>query len=180
MKMDHEGYVRAAEYWKKKDAESVKMPHDKLLTAAEEYINANNTCALATAAGGFVRCTPIEYTYHDGAFWMFSEGGLKFAALEENKNVCLAIFDKFGSFAGLKGMQVTGVAEIIEPFSEEYNTAAEYRKISLDMLRKMPNPMNLIKIVPSEIEFINSDFKKQDCDIRQKLILRKEKEAGGE
>lgn len=169
--MDHEGYIKAAEYWKKKDADSVKMPQDKLLSAVEEYINANNTCALATAAGSFVRCTPIEYTYHDKAFWMFSEGGLKFAALEENKSVCLAIFDKFGSFAGLKGMQVTGAAEIVEPFSKEYNTAAEYRKISLDMLKKLPQPMNLIKVTPSEIEFINSEFKKQGYDTRQKLVF---------
>lgn len=62
----------------------------------EEYILANKTCALATGAGEFVRCTPIEYTYHHGAFWMFSEGGEKFAALEKNKNVCLAIFVNIG------------------------------------------------------------------------------------
>lgn len=169
--MDHEGYKNAAEYWQKKDAESVKMPREELLPAAEKYINENNTCALATAAGDLVRCTPIEYIYRDGAFWLFSEGGLKFAALEKNKNVCLAIFDKFGSFAGLKGMQVTGTADVIEPFSEEYNKAAEYRKIPLDALKKLPQPMNLIKIIPSEIEFINSDFKKQGYDVRQKLVF---------
>ncbi len=46
--------------------------------AVEEYIQANNTCALATAAGDFVRCTPLEYTYHDDCFWIFfSEGGEK-------------------------------------------------------------------------------------------------------
>ena len=28
----------------------------------EEYIRANNTCALATGAGSYVRCTPIEYS----------------------------------------------------------------------------------------------------------------------
>ena len=171
MAMDHEGYKNAAEYWKNKDAQSVKMPREELLPAAEKYINENNTCALATAADGFVRCTPIEYTYHDGAFWMFSEGGLKFAALDKNKNVCIAIFDKFGSFAGLKGMQVTGTADVVEPFSKEYDKAAEYRKIPLDALKKLPRPMNLIKIIPTEIEFLNSDFKKQGYDVRQKLVF---------
>ena len=95
--LSHEEYEAAASYWKKKDAESVKLDEAKLKKAVEKYILANKTCALATGAGEFVRCTPIEYTYHHGAFWMFSEGGEKFAALEKNKNVCLAIFDKYKS-----------------------------------------------------------------------------------
>ena len=34
----------------------------------EDYIQRGNTCALATGAGDYVRCTPIEYSYHDGCF----------------------------------------------------------------------------------------------------------------
>lgn len=116
-----------------------------------------------------MRCTPIEYTYHHGAFWLFSEGGEKFSALEKNKNVCLAIFDKYEGFGKLKGMQVSGVAELVKPFSDEYNAAAEFRKIPLDALKKMPHTMNLIKVQPKKIEFLNSDFKKDGADSRQKL-----------
>nr|WP_295272335.1 pyridoxamine 5'-phosphate oxidase family protein [uncultured Blautia sp.] len=167
--LSHEEYEEAASYWKKKDAESVKLDEAKLKKAVEEYILANKTCALATGAGEFVRCTPIEYTYHHGAFWMFSEGGEKFAALEKNKNVCLAIFDKYEGFGKLKGMQVAGEAELVAPFSDEYNAAAEFRKIPLDALRKMPHTMNLIKVQPKKIEFLNSDFKKDGADSRQML-----------
>ena len=145
------------------------MDKTQLKQAIEEYILANKTCALATAAGDFVRCTPIEYTYHHGAFWMFSEGGEKFYALEKNKNVCLAIYDKYEGFGKLKGMQVTGVAEIVAPFSGEYNAAAEFRKIPLDALKKMPHTMNLIKVYPKKIEFLNADFKKDGADSRQML-----------
>lgn len=96
--LSHEEYERAANYWKEKDAQSKKLDQDALKKAVEEYIQANNTCALATAAGDFVRCTPLEYTYHDDCFWIFSEGGEKFYALEKNKNVCLVIFDKYEGF----------------------------------------------------------------------------------
>ena len=153
--LSHEEYEAAASYWKKKDAESVKLDEAKLKKAVEEYILANKT--------------PIEYTYHHGAFWMFSEGGEKFAALEKNKNVCLAIFDKYEGFGKLKGMQVTGEAELVAPFSDEYNAAAEFRKIPLDALKKMPHTMNLIKVQPKKIEFLNSDFKKEGADSRQML-----------
>ena len=92
-----------------------------------------------------MRCTPLEYTYHDDCFWIFSEGGEKFYALEKNKNVCLVIFDKYEGFGKLKGMQVTGLASIVEPFSQEYVQAADFRKIPLKALEKMLHPMNLIK-----------------------------------
>ena len=100
---------------------------------------------------------------------MFSEGGEKFAALEKNKNVCLDIFDKYEGFGKLKGMQVTGEAELVAPFSDEYNAAAEFRKIPLDALKKMPHTMILIKVQPKKIEFLNSDFKKDGADSRQML-----------
>ena len=165
--MTHEDYVTASEHWKKKDAEGIKMDETDLKKAIEKYIKENNTCALATGYGEFVRCTPIEYTYHDGAFWMFSEGGEKFIALENNKNVCLAIFNKYEGFGNTKGMQVTGKAEIVELFSEEYEADAKFRKISIDVLKKFPEPMSLIKVVPSEICFLNSDFKKAGYSNRQ-------------
>ena len=94
----------------------------------------------------------------------------KFYALEKNKNVCLVIFDKYEGFGKLKGMQVTGLASIVEPFSQEYVQAADFRKIPLKALEKMPHPMNLIKIKPKKIEFVNSDFKKDGADSRQTLI----------
>lgn len=167
--MNHEEFRQAAGLWQKRDAAGVKMERESLLAAMEEYIRANNTCALATCCGAFVRCTPIEYTFHDGAFWMFSEGGLKFAALEENPNVCIAVYDKYEGFGKLNGMQITGTAEIVEPFSREYCSAAEFKKIPIESLKKLPFPMYLIKITPKHIDFLSSSFKSRGFDSRQAL-----------
>ena len=165
--MNHQEFQAAAEYWNKKDAESVKMDPSELLRITEDYIQANNTCALATGSGSFVRCTPIEYLYHDRAFWMFSEGGQKFVGLEYNSNVSLAIFDQFEGFGKLKGMQVTGTTEIIEPFSQEYLRIAELKRLSPETLRKLPHQLILLCIVPTRIDFLYSDFKNYGCASRQ-------------
>ncbi len=166
-------YEQAIHHWDAKDAESVHMPQQALREEVLTYIQTKNTCALATGADTFIRCTPIEYTYHDDAFWMFSEGGKKFIGLEKNCNVCLAIYDAYDGFGNLKGAQVTGVATVVEPFSDEYNHAAEYKKIPLAALQKLPEPMNLIKVIPTEIDFLNSDFKKNGYASRQKLVFDK-------
>lgn len=65
-------YKKAASYWIEKDEKTVSMDHDALLTRVEKFISVHNTCALATGWGDFVRCTPIEYNYKDGRFWLFS------------------------------------------------------------------------------------------------------------
>ncbi len=91
--MTHDQFKKAADYWKNKKQNA--MPEERLKKTVLEYISSNNTCALATGTGDYVRCTPIEYSYHDGKFWMFSEGGEKFIGLEKNENVCLAIYDKY-------------------------------------------------------------------------------------
>lgn len=164
-------YRKAQNYWKEKEAASVKMDADVLRKKITEYINANNTCALATGADGFIRNTPIEYSYHDGCFWMFSEGGEKFIGLEKNPNVCIAIFDKYAGFGTLKGLQVMGTAQVVEPFSDEYNAHAAVKKIPLSALQKLNPPMNLIKVRPIRADFLNSDFKQDDFDSRQHLVF---------
>jgi len=67
-------------------------------------------------------------------------------------------------------MQVSGKAEVVEPFSEEYNAAAEFKKIPIAALKKMPHPMNLIKVTPERIQFLNSDFKEKGVDVRQEIL----------
>lgn len=169
--MKQTDYETAARYWEEKDAHSIKMDPTTLQKAVEAYILANNTCALATGAGDFVRCTPIEYSYHDGCFWMFTEGGKKFVGLAQNPNVCLAIFDKYEGFGTLHGMQVTGKAELVEPFSKQYNAHAAYKKIPLTALQKLSSPMHLLRVRPERIEYLCSDFKEQGYASRQMLIL---------
>ena len=161
----------AARYWEEKDASSVKLDQAKLKTMLETYIQSNNTCALATGTGDYVRCTPIEYSYHDGCFWLFSEGGKKFIGLAHNPNVCLAVFDKYEGFGKLHGVQVMGKAELIEPFSAPYLAHAEYKKIAPEFLKKMKSPMHLICIHPVRIDCLFSDCKELGCDARQTLVL---------
>lgn len=165
--MTQEQFKQAAEYWNKKDRKL--MPEEQVKEVVENYISDNNVCALATGTGDYVRCTPLEYSYHDGKFWIFSEGGEKFIGLAKNQNVCLAIFDGYDGFHNLKSIQVMGKAEIIEPFSERYNAHAQYKKIPISALEKLVTPMNLICVTPTKIEALFSDFKKDGYDVRQTL-----------
>lgn len=164
-------YKKAACYWIEKDAEGVHMDDEMLRVKVDEFIFAHNTCALATGCGDFIRCTPIEYTYRDGKFWILSEGGLKFCGLEGNKNVCLAIYNSFTSFNQLEGMQIMGTAEMVESWSDEYLEFLAYKNIKAENLKKLPVTLYLIKVAPTNIDFLCSEFKTLGVDSRQHLCL---------
>lgn len=160
---------KAAAYWQEKEKEDTALERSVLLEKAEQFIRAHNTCALATGSGDFVRCTPIEYTYKDGNFWMFSEGGLKFKALEHNKNVCLAIFESYTGPGVLAGMQVSGKAETVEPWSAPYRELLAYKKIPEEALKKLTHPMYLLRVHPTRIDVLDTSFKQLGGSVRQHI-----------
>lgn len=173
--MTTEEYKKAADFWKIKECE--EMPVEQLKPVVEEFLCNNAVCALATGTGDCVRCTPLEYSFHDGQFWIFTEGGEKFIGLETNKNVSLAVFEKNPDFAELKSVQVMGTAKLIEPMSAEYIAHAKYKKIPVAALQKLAdqgNPMHLLCITPIRMDVLFSDFKKQGYDSRQKLDFTQE------
>ena len=163
-------YEKAANYWIERDAESVQMPKEALKIRISSFIAEHNTGALATSTvDGFVRNTPIEYTYVDNMLYMFSEGGLKFKCLKENKNVSLAIFDTYVGFGKLKSLQIQGVVDLVEPFTEEYLKIMEIKKIPEKGMRKLARPMSLIKVTPVCFDYLDSELKKENYASRQHI-----------
>lgn len=160
---------QAATYWQTKDQTAIHMDRSALLAEAERFIKAHNTCALATGWDTRVRCTPIEYTYWKGRFWMLSEGGKKFLSLAHNLQVSLAIYDAFATFQDLGGMQVDGTAVLVEPWTEEYCALLQHKKIPESALRGLDHPMYLICVQPAHIDFLCGAWKEKGFSSRQAL-----------
>lgn len=165
--MTPEEYRTAANYWTSRENDAGRMPKGELEGAIDAFLGSHNTCALACGSGDFVRCTPLEYSWRNGAFWIFSEGGLKFKALGENKNVSLAVFEPYGGFGKLASAQVTGTAEVVDPESCEFARAAQAKGIRPEALERVKGMLHLIKVAPSRIDFLSSDLKEQGYDSRQ-------------
>lgn len=148
-----------------------KLNRKELFEEINKFIINNNTCALATGIGDYVRNTPIEYTYYNNNFYFISEGGSKFKGILQNSNVSIAIFDKYTSMNQLKGMQVTGESEIIPCWSEEYIQVINFKGLNINVLRNLPVNLNLIKVVPQAYEFLNTDFKEKGADSKQYYLV---------
>lgn len=169
--MNHEGFQQAARYWMDKARSSAQMPQDKLIQCIEGFLISHNTCALACAVDDFVRCTPLEYSYRGGAFWIFSEGGLKFYALERNRNVSLAVYDPYAGFGKLHSAQISGIADIVDPDDVAFAEAARDKGIQDAALPKIKRMLHLIRVNPQQIDYLCSELKDQGFDARQHIEL---------
>lgn len=165
--MTHEEYQQAASYWTDKEATASRMPDEELRREVDAFLSSHNTCALACGWGDFVRCTPLEYAWRDGAVWIFTEGGLKFRALEHNPAVSLAVFEPYGSPKGLMGAQVSGVAQVVDPESDDFAEAVRARGIADAMLPKVRTMLHLLRIVPTRVDYLDSSLRARGYDARQ-------------
>lgn len=162
-------YEQAAEFWEKRDTSGAKAPDAR--ERLEAFLATRHVCALATGAGDAVRCTPIEYGWRDGAFWLFSEGGRKFACLARNPHVSLAVFDTGTEYGALHSAQIQGTATIVEPESEEFQRALSAKHIPEEAARRAGDRLHLIKVVPEEADFLDSGLRRDGYDIRQHIVF---------
>lgn len=163
-----ENVVEVAEKFKLiMKATNSKVSNNILKEEIEKFILSHNTCALATGIGEFVRCTPIEYQYHEGNFYIITEGGMKFKGILQNKAVSMSIADNYENMQNVKGLQISGVAELVPLFSEEYLEVFKSKGIQLSTLEKLPINLYAIKVIPQKYEFLNADFKKNNFDSKQ-------------
>ena len=159
-------YEAAAEFWLEKDKDAVKMPPDDLRKELDSFLKGEKVCTLAVADGGFIRCTPLTYTYREGRFYIFSEGGLKFRALAKNKNVALEVHAEYHGLGSAKSVQVTGEALVIGADDEDFITRAGMNGASL---KKMG--LILIVVTARKLEYLNSELRKRGYCPRQQLDM---------
>ena len=150
-----------------KDCPKAVMDEKKLLHFSEEFLVNHDTCSLSTGYGQRVRATPVEYRYQEGFLYILSEGGEKFANILLNPQVSVAIFNEFQGMNQLRGMQITGIAELIETGSKEYLDFLSLRNLKYEQVLKLPVVLHLIRIRICKMEFLWSGFQDMGVDIKQ-------------
>lgn len=152
------------------------MPPAELRRVIEDFLVAHTTCTLCTGAGEHVRATPLEYAYQSGVLYLVSEGGEKFAHLLVNPRVSVAVYDDFCGMDRLAGLQMLGVAAVLDDAAPERASALALRGLDEVRLAAMPYALNLIRVRIERAEFLWSRFRDQGYDLRQTLAFPAEGE----
>ncbi|EOD00546.1 flavodoxin domain-containing protein [Caldisalinibacter kiritimatiensis] len=157
-----------------KDRLFSKMPKRQLISYIEEFLSNHNTCTLATYYKSRIRSTPIEYVYNNKALYFLTEGGEKFSNILFNTDVSISIYEPYKDMNSLAGMQISGNANIVKRNSDEYNEILRLKGLNPSVIANLPVLMNMIKVIPNKIEFLNSKFKGMGYDAKQVYVIKKE------
>ena len=154
-----------------------RMPPKDLEKRIIQFLEGQNMCVLATCNNDIPRATPIEYHSKDMTMYFVGEPGKKLKNMKNNPNVSIGIFLPYLGWDSTKGAQITGKAKIIPKKNatefEEGLAAYQWEKTAKELgIKTFPETVELIKVEPEKIEFIDMSLKKMGYSPRQTLNLR--------
>jgi nitroimidazol reductase NimA-like FMN-containing flavoprotein (pyridoxamine 5'-phosphate oxidase superfamily) len=153
-----------------------KMSHDVLERHIIKFLKEHNMCVLATCNDNIPRATPLEYHSQGTTLYFVGEPGMKIKNIRRNPNVSIGIFSQYVGWNSAKGAQITGKAKIISRKNaiefKEGLAAYQWEKTAAELgIQSLPETVELIKIEPERIEFIDMSLKKKGFDPCQEFKL---------
>ena len=96
-----------------------RLSEDELKKAVLAFLEENIICTLATCSNNVPRSTPVRYRSKDFTIYVLAEGGMKIKNMRENPLVSVSIYGDYSGFQSVRGLQMWGRAEIINPDNGE-------------------------------------------------------------
>jgi len=135
-----------------------------------EFLKTQTTCVIATCADSIPRASTVEFFPVGLTVHIITEGGRKIENIQKNPRVSIAVSAPFTGWKSLKGLQISGTAQIGRKDSVifEEGLKAYIKRKDLETI-SIPDFMTVIKIIPIEIDYIDAELEKKGYDIRQKI-----------
>ena len=142
--------------------EKKRLSDDQLRKTIISFLAENCICTLATCSNNVPRSTPVRYRSQDLTIYILAEGGMKIKNMRENPLVSVSIYGNYSGFQSVKGLQMWGEAEIINPEDGDSYLEAnriinlEGRKDLKNLgIEKIKHNMKAIKITIERARYIS-------------------------
>ena len=135
-----------------------------------EFIKTQGMCVIATCHDNVPRASAVEFFPDGTTMYILTEGGIKVENIAANRNVSVAIHTQFTGWDSIKGVQLTGIAEIGKIGSKIFKDGVEaYRKRRRLNEVIIPEYMNVIRITPKRIEYLDTTLKAKGLGVKHEL-----------
>jgi len=142
--------------------EEALLTDEELYNRALRFLQNRVVGTLATCSDNEPRSTPVRYRCHGFHIYILTEGGGKVHNIKANNKVSFSLYGKYSGFRTVRGLQLWGTAEVIEPADKEnYGNAFEIMKLQeREDLKKIgieevQPGMAIIKITPSRARYLS-------------------------
>jgi general stress protein 26 len=135
-----------------------------------DLLKEQSLCMIATCSGNLPRASTVEYFPIATTIYILTEGGVKIENIIHNPNVSIAIHAPFAGWQTVRGIQITGVAEIGRRGSRVYEEGLDAFNKRRGHIRTLPDIMSIIKVKPSKIEYLDAALGNKGVNVRHTLI----------
>jgi general stress protein 26 len=135
-----------------------------------DLLEGESVCVIATCHENIPRASTVEFFPLGTKLYILTEGGKKVENISENPRVCIAIHAPFSGWNSVRGVQITGTAEIAGKGSREFQEGLEAycNRRGLGHCT-LPASMTVIKVTPIRIEYVDTSLEKRGYNVRQIL-----------
>jgi uncharacterized protein YhbP (UPF0306 family) len=134
-----------------------------------DFLRTQGMCVLSTCSDNSPRASAVEFFPVGTIIYVLTEGGQKLANILANQAVSVAIHTQFTGWDRIRGVQITGAALIggkgSAIFAEGEQAYARRKKQDV----KLPGFMNVIKITPETIEYLDTTLRAKGYGVRHVL-----------
>ncbi len=134
-----------------------------------DLLEEQSLCVIATCSDNLPRASTVEYFPITTVLYILTEGGVKVENIIRNPNVSIAIHAPFAGWQTVRGIQITGTAEIGKRGSRVYKEGLDAFNRRRGQIGTVPDIMSIIKVKPRKIEYIDTTLGNRGFKVRQTL-----------
>ncbi len=130
-------------------------------------------CVIATCSEGVPRASPVEFFPLGTTIYVLTEGGKKIENIKKNPRVSIGIHAPFTEWKKIRGLQITGTAELGRKNSKIFEEGTQaYRKRRGSPSAVLPETINVVRVVPQEMEYVDVSLGEKGFAVRQYLVIQ--------
>ncbi|MGE5465279.1 MAG: pyridoxamine 5'-phosphate oxidase family protein [Betaproteobacteria bacterium] len=145
------------------------LGREELENLIVDFMESQGMCVMATCSGNVPRASAVEFFPEGTTIYVLTEGDRKVENVEKNPRVSVAIHTQFTGWDTIKGVQITGRAEIggrgSATFAEGERAYERRKKQAI----RLPDFMHVIRITPQQIEYLDTTLRAKGYDARHVL-----------
>lgn len=138
----------------------------------EGFLLTQPVCVVATSLNDVPRASAVEFFPEGLHIYILTEGGIKLRNIRKNAQVSLEIFAPYTGWANVQGLQISGIAELAKKGSKIFKEAEQaYSRRRGQEEAILPDFINVVKITPYRMEYLDMRLDRRGYSVRQVLNL---------
>jgi general stress protein 26 len=138
-----------------------------------ELLKTSPLCVIATCSDSIPRASTVEFFPIGTTLYILTEGGQKIQNIKENPHISIAIHGEFTGWSNVKGLQITGTAEIGRKGSRIFKEGLlAYKRRRRSENADLPSFMNVIKVRPAKMEYLDTTLAGKGYKVKHSITCK--------